>query len=120
MRTRSHEPIVWSLFGAGGVFAALLGTMLVLIIGILVPMGLGFGPDAMHYDSLRSLFGHPLPALGLAVVISLFLFHGAHRIYHTLHDLGIPASKKMMLACYGSAAAGSGVALLLAGMLVVF
>ncbi|MCG5500765.1 fumarate reductase subunit D, partial [Ectothiorhodospira sp. B14B] len=55
MRTRSHEPIVWSLFGAGGVFAALLGTMLVLIIGILVPMGLGFGPDAMHYDTLRSL-----------------------------------------------------------------
>ena len=36
---RSNAPIFWSLFGAGGVVSALLGPVLVLIVGIAVPLG---------------------------------------------------------------------------------
>jgi len=37
---RTHEPIVWSLFGAGGVLSAMFGPMLILVTTILVPLGM--------------------------------------------------------------------------------
>jgi fumarate reductase subunit D len=40
-------------------------------------------------------------------VISLFLFHAAHRIYHGLHDLGVHAGTGAMTAAYGGALAGT-------------
>jgi fumarate reductase subunit D len=40
-------------------------------------------------------------------VISLFLFHAVHRIYHGLHDLGVHAGTGAMVAAYGSALAGT-------------
>ena len=36
-------------------------------------------------------------------VIALFLWHAAHRIFHTLHDIGIHAGMGAKLICYGSA-----------------
>ena len=35
---RSHEPIFWSLFGAGGVLSALIAPILILITGIIAPV----------------------------------------------------------------------------------
>ena len=46
----------------------------------------------------------------LHIVISLFLWHGAHRIFHSLHDLGIPTGTGAKLACYGPALLGTMVA----------
>jgi len=40
-------------------------------------------------------------------VISLFLFHAVHRIYHGLHDLGVHAGTGAMVVAYGSALAGT-------------
>jgi fumarate reductase subunit D len=37
--TRLQRPGLWLLFGAGGILSALLGTMLVFITGIAVPLG---------------------------------------------------------------------------------
>ena len=37
---RSDEPIYWGLFGAGGVVTAMLLPIVVLITGILVPVGI--------------------------------------------------------------------------------
>jgi fumarate reductase subunit D len=34
---RSNEPIIWLLFGAGGMLSALVAPVLVLITGLLVP-----------------------------------------------------------------------------------
>jgi fumarate reductase subunit D len=53
------------------------------------------------------------------VVISLFLWHGAHRIFHSLHDLGVKARTASVVACYGLALLGTlaaGLALLSIGM----
>src|SRR5471032_1582047 len=49
---RSNEQIFWSLFGAGGMLAALIGPALVFITGIAVPFGLMFKPDTMSYAHL--------------------------------------------------------------------
>jgi fumarate reductase subunit D len=34
-------------------------------------------------------------------VIALFLWHAAHRIFHSLHDIGIHAGTGAKLLCYG-------------------
>ena len=49
------------------------------------------------------------------LVISLFLFHGCHRMYHCLHDFGIHVGpwRKALFHCF--AAAGT----LAAGLLLV-
>jgi fumarate reductase subunit D len=39
------------------------------------------------------------------VVIALFLWHGTHRIFHSLHDLGIHTGALAKLVCYGGALA---------------
>ncbi len=108
---RSNKPIFWSLFGAGGMLAALVGPVLVLLTGLLIPAGIGFGPQAMGYDRMLGAVHHPLGKLAIVVVISLFLFHGMHRLYHTLHDLGVHVGPGIKATCHGLAALGSAVAL---------
>ena len=104
---RSHEPIFWSLFGAGGVLSALVGPALILITGILTPIGLWMPKQALGYERVLGFAQHWFGKLLLLAVISLFLFHAAHRIYHGLHDLGVHAGTGAMAAAYGGALAGT-------------
>jgi fumarate reductase subunit D len=39
----------------------------------------------------------------LFVVIALFAWHAAHRIFHSLHDIGVHAGMAAKLTCYGAA-----------------
>ena len=56
---------------------------------------------------MNASFLLPASAAPLLAVISLFLFHSVHRIYHGLHDLGVHAGTGAMVAAYGSAAVGT-------------
>ena len=115
MIERSHKPVFWSLFGAGGMLSALIGPMLVFITGIAVPLGFGLPADAMTYPKALA-FAQSLPGkAALLVVISLFLFHGCHRMYHTLHDFGVPVGAGLKAAFHGAAIAGT---LVTAGLLL--
>lgn len=105
---RSHAPIFWLLFGAGGMLAALAGVALAWIAGIALPMGLVGDSNALDYERVRAFVRHPLAGWALFGFVFLFLWHSAHRIYHSLHDLGIHAGWAAKLACYGTAAVGSG------------
>lgn len=51
---RSDEPIYWGLFGAGGVVAAMLLPILILITGILMPLG-WLPADALSYEKIHAL-----------------------------------------------------------------
>jgi fumarate reductase subunit D len=107
---RSNAPIFWSLFGAGGIVSALIGPMLVFITGIAVPTGLLLPRDLMDYPRMLGFAQH-WSGKGFAfVVISLFLWHGAHRIFHSLHDFGIRTGTAAKLICYGVALIGTLVA----------
>ncbi|MFP4683925.1 MAG: fumarate reductase subunit D, partial [Ectothiorhodospira sp.] len=68
-------------------------------------------PEALAYITLRGALTHPLVALGLGVTVGLWLFHAAHRILHTLYDLGAPHAPWLPRVCYGGATAGAVVAL---------
>jgi fumarate reductase subunit D len=100
---RSHEPIVWSLFGAGGMVVAFVLPTLILTTGIIVP--LGFAPEsALSYQQTLMFAQNWWGALFIFTVIALPLFHAAHRIYHSLHDLHIHGPKNLMLTLfYGGA-----------------
>jgi succinate dehydrogenase subunit D len=112
---RSNAPIFWLLFGAGGMLSALLGTMLVFITGIAVQLGWALPATLMSYPHMLG-FAQNWAGKGFVfVVIALFTWHAAHRIFHSLHDVGIHATVPAKLACYLGALA---VTLVAAGCLL--
>jgi len=103
---KSNKPIVWSLFAGGGMLAAFLIPAMIFITGLAVPMGL-LSKDVLAYERMLALAGNPIGKLVLFGVIFLLLWHAAHRLRMTLHDLGIRSGRMAMLACYGMAGLSS-------------
>ena len=106
-RKRSNAPIFWGLFGAGGMLAALIGAMLIFITGVAVPLGFILPADAMSYPKMlgfaQNFFGKGF----IFTVIFLFLWHSVHRIFHSLHEVGIPHGTTSKIICYGTAVVGT-------------
>ena len=94
----------WFMFAQGGVIAALLIPVHVVVQGILGPLGLVPVADR-HYDTWVSLIGNPIVKLYLLVLIAFPFFHFAHRLRYLLVDLGIPAAKSVpaQVIFYGGA-----------------
>lgn len=103
MKKRSNAPIFWLLFGAGGVLSALTGIALVLITGVLVPLGWVLPQDYLAYPRVLAFAQNWFFKGFLFAAISLFAWHAVHRIYHSLHDLGIHNNAGTRMLCYGSA-----------------
>ena len=108
--TRSRQPPLWLLFGAGGMLSALVGAALVFVTGLAAPLGWGGAAEALDYARLHAFAGSAVGAPAIFLVVSLFLWHAAHRIFHTLHDLGVHAGRGAWWLCYGTALAGTGIA----------
>ena len=104
---RSNKPVFWSLFGAGGMLSALVGPMLVFITGIAVPLGLALPRETMGHERMLAFAQSGFGKFALLAVISLFLFHGCHRMYHCLHDFGIHVGPGLKAAFHGFAFLGT-------------
>jgi fumarate reductase subunit D len=102
---KSIEPLLWTLFSAGGVVAALTVPAHLLLFGVVLPLA-GGGPN---YDYMTWLLNCRLTQLYLFVVCSLGLWHAAHRLRFTLYDgLQIKHLNELIAAfCYGGAAVGT-------------
>ncbi len=83
MARRTIEPFLWLLFSAGGVVAALLIPVLLLLFGLAFPLDLLSAPGHAH---MLAVLGHPLSRVTIFVSCTLLLFHSAHRIRFTLYD----------------------------------
>ncbi len=83
MARRSNEFFFWAMFSSGCMLAALLLPALVLLLWFALPLG---WVDAQGHVELSSKIGHPLIKLALFVLITLSLFHWAHRFRYTLYD----------------------------------
>ncbi len=106
---RPKTPLLWFLFSMGGTLAAFLIPVHLFLFGLAFPLGWIKGPS---YDSLLGLVRHPLARLYLFALISLPLFHWAHRFRYTLYD-GLKLkhlTELIAVLCYGSALAGAAVA----------
>ena len=102
---KSNEPIWWSLFSAGGVMTAFFLPVTIVLTCVFVPAGW------IEAESLRHLIMHPLARLFLFVLISLALFHWAHRFRYVVVDLGLEnLSGILMLGCYTAAILGTALA----------
>ena len=103
---RPLTPFLWLLFSAGGTIAALLFPVHLFLTGLAFPLG---WLEAPSYESLHGLLAHPVTRLYLFVVISLPLFHWAHRFRYTLYDgLQLKHLTALIAAlCYGAALVGS-------------
>ena len=105
---KSNEPIWWSLFSAGGMVAAMILPVLIIITGILVPFGL-VDDDALNFERIYTALSQSyLIKLILFIVITLPRFHWAHRFRFTLVDVGLKSvSTLISILCYGGAIAGT-------------
>ncbi len=102
---KSSEPFWWLLFGAGGMLAAFLAPVQIALTGIAGPAG--WFEEAFEYDRLLMLVSHPISRLYLFALISLPLFHWAHRFRFTLFELGLKRGRRLVaFLCYGSAIVG--------------
>jgi fumarate reductase subunit D len=101
---KSNKPIFWSLFAAGGTLAAFLAPALVLIF-LLVAMG--HAPGIFNYANLHAFAAHWLGKIALLGVITLFLWHAAHRLRVTLHDFGLRQDAIVAVLLYSVAAAAT-------------
>ena len=108
---QSHKPVIWSLFAAGGTLAAFIVPALIWITCLAVPLGLLSG-DALSYQSLHGLLQPLFNKLVVFGVLFVIIWHAAHRMRITAHDLGIRNDTLVMLICYGVAACGTVLSLL--------
>ncbi len=98
----SNEPFFWAMFSAGGMVAAFLLPVLVVVTGFLVPAGV------VEFEQLEKLFDFWLVRLIVFGVAFLSFFHAAHRIRHTLKDLGLRSvATPLAVVCYLAALAGA-------------
>jgi fumarate reductase subunit D len=106
MAKKTLEPLLWTLFSAGGVVAALLVPIHLLLFGLALPLG---WIDEPSYQHLRELLHNPLTRVYLFVLCMLGLFHAAHRFRYTLYDgLQIKHLNEVInVLCYGGAIGGS-------------
>jgi fumarate reductase subunit D len=96
--------VFWFLFAQGGVIAAILIPVHILVQGILGPLGIVPVVDR-HYDTWVRVLSNPLVKLYLLVLIALPFFHFAHRLRYLLADFGVPAAKSLpaQVIFYGGA-----------------
>jgi fumarate reductase subunit D len=100
------EAVAWLAFSAGGMLAALVLPVLVLLVGVAFPLRLLAPPERDH---LLAVLSHPLTRIVLFVVCVLGLLHWAHRFRYTLFD-GLQLTRlrtPITVACYVLALAGS-------------
>lgn len=102
----SKKPIVWGLFAGGGTLAAFVVPALIVITSLAVPFGI-FSAESLSYERMLGFLQNPLTKILSFGVIFLVIWHAAHRMRITIHDLGIRADNLAMLIFYGLAAAGS-------------
>lgn len=99
---KSNEPAVWSLFAGGGMLCALLAPVLILVTGLIAPLG------KVGFDQMSAVFANVLVRLVVFLLVFLTFFHAAHRFRFTLVDIGLkPLKLPIAVLCYLAASVGT-------------
>lgn len=101
---KTIEPFWWSLFSVGGVVAAFLVPVHLVLFGLAIPLGW----VSVSHAKMLALVSQPLVKVFLFVLIALPLYHCFHRLRFVLEDLGLHGLRApLAVLCYGSAIAGT-------------
>ncbi len=101
MSNKRHiEPLLWSLFGAGGTTIAFFFPALILVI-----LGVSLGaiaPETLSYERMSGFFLESwIGKIALLIALVPSYWACIHRIYHGSHDLGFHPGNGIKLMCYG-------------------
>jgi fumarate reductase subunit D len=100
----ARKAVVWGLFAAGGTVSAFLFPAVILLFLL---VALGRVPAGLEFDSMHAFASHWLGKSSLFLVISLSLWHAAHRLRVVFHDFGVRRDKAVANAVYLVAALGT-------------
>ena len=91
----------WFMFAQGGVIAAILLPVHIILNGILGPLGV---VKVVTPDN-TTILSNPIVKLYLLVLIAVPFFHFAHRLRYLLVDLGLNAARSVpaQIVFYGGA-----------------
>jgi fumarate reductase subunit D len=100
----AKKAVVWGLFAAGGTLSAFLFPAL---IGLFLLVATGAVPPGLEFDRIYAFASHWVGKSVLFLVISLSLWHAAHRLRVVFHDFGVRKDKAVANAVYLVAAVGT-------------
>jgi fumarate reductase subunit D len=101
---KTIEPFWWTLFSVGGVVAAFLVPVHLVLFGLAIPLGW----VSVSHAKMLALVSQPLVKVFLFVLIALPFYHCFHRLRFVLEDLGLHGLRApLAVLCYGSAVLGT-------------
>lgn len=100
----SNKAFFWGLFAAGGTISAI---SLPILMSITLAIGLGATPPNLSYELIHAFISHWFIKLALFTIISLSLWHFAHRARTALYGLGLRADRLIAITGYSIATLGS-------------
>ena len=101
---KSHKPVVWFPFAAGGTVIAFCIPVIVVLTFM---AALGHVPAGLGYEKLHAFAGNGLGKLILFGVVALSLWSSAHRLRCTCFDFGLRADTLIATVLYIAAIVGS-------------
>ena len=100
----AKKSVIWGLFAGGGTIAAFLFPAL---IALFLLVAAGKTPDGLEFAALHGFLAGWLGKIVLFFVISLSLWHAAHRLRVVFHDFGVRKDKMIARVVYLIAALGT-------------
>jgi len=100
----AKKAIVWGLFAAGGTVSSFVFPAVILLFLLIAS---GHTPIGLEYEPARSFAAGVFGKIILFVVISLSLWHAAHRLRVVFHDFGVRRDQLVAKAVYLVAAVGT-------------
>jgi fumarate reductase subunit D len=101
---KSHKPVVWFPFAAGGTVIAFFIPVIVVLTFM---AALGHVPAGLSYERMHAFAGSGLGKLIIFGVVALSLWSSAHRLRCTCYDFGLRADTLAATVLYIAAIAGS-------------
>ncbi len=101
---KSHKPLVWFPFAAGGTVIAFCIPVIVVLTFL---AALGHVPAGLGYEKMHAFATNWLGKLIIFGVVALSLWSSAHRLRCTCYDFGLRADTMAATAFYLLAIIGS-------------
>jgi len=93
----AKKAFVWGLFAAGGTVTAFVFPVL---IALFLMVALGKVPEGLQFANIHAFATSWVGKASLFIVISLSLWHAAHRLRVVFHDFGVRMDKAVANAVY--------------------
>lgn len=100
---KSHKPVVWFPFAAGGTVIAFFIPVIVVLTFL---AALGHIPSGLGYDKMLAFAGSWFGKVSIFGVVALSLWSSAHRLRCTCFDFGLRADALVATVLYIAALAG--------------